>query len=54
MMFEDLWNARTRVPASADKALDAALTRSPAFAKELEKSLKAVRESARPLDDDEL
>ena len=54
MMFEDLWNGRTKVPKAADQALDAALTRSPVFAKELEKSLKAVRDSARPLDDDEL
>lgn len=52
MMFEDLWNARHRVPKSAEKALDAALARSPAFAKELAKSLEAVR--ARPFDDDEL
>jgi hypothetical protein len=46
MMFEDLWNSRRSVPASADQKLDEVLARSPAFAKELARSLKTVRESA--------
>ncbi len=50
MMFEDIWNARHRVPAESRAALDQALARSPAFAKELARSLKMVRDAtaARP------
>ncbi|MDB4947186.1 MAG: hypothetical protein JWP97_6720 [Labilithrix sp.] len=55
MMFEDTWNARGEVPKGADAALDAALARSPAFAKELGRSVKAVREAnARRFDEDDL
>ena len=57
MMFEDSWNARTHVPDGARAKLDEALTRSPAFAKELAKSVEAVRDAtaaARRFDDDEL
>jgi hypothetical protein len=58
MMFEDLWNDRAAVPAEANAKLDEVLARSPMFAKELERSLKTVRESAdlarRAFDDDEL
>ena len=56
MMFEDSWNARAHVPADARKKLDEALARSPAFAKELAKSVKAVRDAnaaARGDDDDD-
>ena len=45
MMFDDAWNARTHVPAAARAKLDEALARSPAFAKELAKSVKAVRDA---------
>jgi hypothetical protein len=58
MMFEDIWNARTMVPSSAKKKLDEALDRSPAFAKELARSVGAVRDGSaaarRMFDDDEL
>jgi hypothetical protein len=57
MMFEDAWNARTNVPDDARAKLDEALARSPAFAKELAKSVEAVRDAnvaARRFDDDEL
>jgi len=58
MMFEDLWNARAAVPAEAKAKLAEVLDRSPVFAKELERSLKTVRDSAalarRAFDDDEL
>jgi hypothetical protein len=61
MMFEDAWNARERVPRAAEKQLSAALARSKAFAREVAKSEKAVREAtasaarnARSFDDDEL
>lgn len=58
MMFEDLWNARERVPAQAKAALDAALARSPLFARELTRSVDVVQEataaSKRAFDDDEL
>jgi hypothetical protein len=58
MMFEDSWNARAHVPAEASEKLDEALARSPAFAKELKKSEKAIRDavaaSRRAFDDDEL
>jgi hypothetical protein len=57
MMFEDTWNARTHVPSAARAKLDEALARSPAFAKELAKSVKEVREAnaaARRFDDDDL
>jgi len=56
MMFEDAWNARTHVPADARKQLDDALARSPLFAKELARSLDAVRTAnaaARRLDDED-
>jgi hypothetical protein len=45
MMFEDSWNARDRVPREAYAKLDEALARTPAFAKELQKSEKAVRDA---------
>lgn len=45
MMFEDVYNARARVPADARKKLDEALARSPGFAKELERSVKAIRDA---------
>jgi len=57
MMFEDAWNARTHVPDDARDALDEALARSPLFAKELAKSIEAVREAnaaARRFDEDDL
>ncbi len=58
MLFEDVWNARAAVPNDAGKQLDAALARSPGFAKELARSVKAVREasaaSRRSFDEDEL
>lgn len=58
MMFEDVWNARSSVPAAARKQLDATLARSPAFAKELTRSVKAVRDATvagrRSFDEDEL
>ena len=41
-MFEDLWNARRKVPPSARSALEEALRRSPAFARELARSVKAA------------
>lgn len=45
MMFEDVWNARARAPRAAEKALADALARSKAFAREVGKSEKAVREA---------
>jgi len=57
MMFEDSWNARLHVPDDARKALEEALARSPLFAKELAKSIEAVREAnaaARRFDEDDL
>jgi hypothetical protein len=57
MMFEDAWNARAHVPGDARTQLDEALARSPKFAKELSKSVKAVRDATAALkrfDDDEL
>ena len=45
MMFEDLWNARTVVTRDAKEKLDQVLARSPAFAKELGRSIKAVRDA---------
>ncbi len=45
MMFEDVWNARAVVPDDANEKLDQALARSPTFARELGRSLKAVREA---------
>jgi hypothetical protein len=46
MMFEDIWNARARVPSTANKKLDEALAHSPVFAKELARSVNAVREAS--------
>lgn len=58
MMFEDIWTARTVVPRAAREKLDAALVRAPVFAKELTRSVNAVREASatarRAFDDDEL
>lgn len=58
MMFEDVWNARDRVPPDARKKLDEALERSPPFQKELARSEKTVRDANRAMrhafDDDEL
>ena len=60
MMFEDSWNARERVPRAAESELAKTLARSPAFARELAKSEKAVRDAtagargARVLGEDEL
>ncbi len=57
MMFEDSWNARAHVPDDARAKLDEALAHSPAFAKELAKSVKALRDAtaaARRFDDDDL
>jgi hypothetical protein len=57
MMFEDAWSARTNVPDEARAKLDETLARSPAFAKELAKSVQTVRDAnaaARRFDDDEL
>ena len=57
MMFEDSWNARAQVPDDARAKLDEALARSPLFAKELAKGVKAVRDAsaaARRFDHDEL
>jgi hypothetical protein len=45
MMFEDLWNARANVPTDARTKLDETLRRSPAFAKELERSVTLVRDA---------
>lgn len=58
MMFEDLWIARASVPRAADQKLDEILARSPMFAKELARSVKAVKDAAplarRAEGDDEL
>jgi len=58
MIFEDLWNGRTAVPPAADAKLEEVLARSPVFAKELARSVKAVGDAAalarRAFDDDEL
>jgi hypothetical protein len=53
-MFEDLWLGRRRVPPRAKRALDDALGRSPAFARELERSRGAVTAPAREESWDEL
>jgi hypothetical protein len=42
LMFEDAWNARADVPSGDRAKLDEVLARSPAFAKELARSVKAV------------
>jgi hypothetical protein len=52
MMFEDTWNARAHVPPDARAKLDEALARSPAFAKELAKNVKALRDASAALRDD--
>lgn len=44
LLFEDAWAARTKVPKQANAALDAALAKTPAFQRELERSLKKVQE----------
>lgn len=60
MMFEDAWNAREKVPRAAQEKLEEVLARSPAFAREVAKSEKAVREAtassrnARAFEEDEL
>jgi hypothetical protein len=57
MMFEDSWNARAHVPEDARAKLDEALARSPAFARELAKSVKAVQDAntaMRRFDDEDL
>lgn len=57
MMFEDVWNARTRVPAEAAAKLKEALASSPAFERELRRSAKAVRDAtaaSRRADDDDV
>ena len=58
MMFEDVWNARERVPRDANAKLDAVLARSPSFARELTRGIKTVRDATasgrRAFDDDEL
>jgi hypothetical protein len=58
MMFEDVWNARGAVPREARAKLDEALARSPAFGKELARSVELVKDATargrRPFDDDEL
>ena len=43
LLFEDLWSARRAVPRSANARLDEALSRAPAFARELERALSKVR-----------
>lgn len=43
LLFEDLWVSRKRVSASSRKALDEALTRSKAFAKEHDRVLAELR-----------
>lgn len=45
MMFEDAWNARTRVPRTAEAELAKVLARSKGFAREVVKSEKTVREA---------
>lgn len=47
LLFEDEWNARTKVPKTANAALDAALARTPAFERELERSLGRPGAAAR-------
>lgn len=42
MMFEDVWNARGHVPEDAKKKLEAALLRSPLFARELRRSVESL------------
>lgn len=57
MMFEDAWNARMHVPDDARAKLDEALARSPLFAKELARSVEAIRDASaasRRFDEDEL
>lgn len=43
LLFEDEWNARTNVPKKAEAALEAALGETPAFQRELERSLRGPR-----------
>jgi hypothetical protein len=56
MMFEDLYNARNDVPPDAAEQLATTLERTPAFAKELARSVKAIRDAneanRRGFDDD--
>lgn len=42
LVFEDVWNGRHDVPPDAEAALDAALRETPAFRRELERSLASV------------
>ena len=42
LLFEDTWNARHEVPEDARRQLDAVLARSPAFARELRRSIEDV------------
>ena len=58
MMFEDIWNAREHVPEEADVALHAVTDRSPAFDREMKRSMKAIALASaaakRSFDDDEV
>lgn len=49
MMFEDLYNTRTEVPPEAKEQLAAALERTPAFAKELARAEKTIRDATESL-----
>jgi len=42
LLFEDEWNQRLKVPTKAKDALETALTNTPAFRTELERSLKSI------------
>lgn len=53
-MFEDLWNARTRATKAQHAALDAVLSGSRVYTRELDRALRAVREGReRGRDDDD-
>jgi hypothetical protein len=53
-MFEDLWLRRRSAPVSAMRELDQALARSPSFARELDRSKRAIATSTTAAVDDEL
>jgi hypothetical protein len=54
MMFEDLWSARRDVPPAKARKLEAALARSPAFARTFRRTLAEIQRAHAAAEDDAL